>query len=189
MLGKGQIYSLDFIIAAGLLVLAIGLCLGIYESSTYQAKEAREKSELNAIALTAGSILLGESRCPLDTTAPVGNQAPPAFSASGYNAYGCSGKTPMDAMTKEKIMVPSNFKCRAVLKTGTTETLTTAANGCRDDPAAGAAPMDISSMERKFLVPKAALTKANYEKCIENSGCNLSSIYDEYILTFMVWRA
>ena len=55
---KGQIFSLDFMIAAGLAVLAIGMILNYYEMTAIAGKEARIKNEMTAVASVAATILI-----------------------------------------------------------------------------------------------------------------------------------
>lgn len=175
---KGQIYSLDFLIAAGLLALALGMLLGFFETAAYEGKEARTKNELAAIALTAGNVLLGANACP-----------DAAFRAQGYRAYGCYNAAGFGSATKSQLLIPAKFRCRIELNNSPTTALS---GGCRDDPvpagpsASPAPAQDIGSSERKFLSPfGAALSKNAYEKCIAASINCLA--YTENTLTVRVW--
>ncbi len=189
---KGQIYSLDFLIAAGLFVLAIGMLLNYFETSTYQAKEARTKNELSAVALTASNILLGNfAKCPLDNTPPG-----QGFRSQGYKVYGCGDIRSFASIKKKQLLIPDKFSCMVRLNGSLT---TSATGGCIDDPNFRAVPSgspapatqsDIASVERKFLSPSGNLTKTNYEKCISNQGANpCGASYTENTVRIEVWPA
>lgn len=177
---KGQIYSLDFLIAAGLLVLAIGILLGIFETSTYHGKEARVKNELNAVALTASNALLGSNKCPLDNTLPGLN-----FSTQGYRVYGCYNTNTFANATKSQLLVPAKFKCRIEINGAPT---TSDSDGCQDILDVDAVA-DVASVERTFLSPiTASLTKKDYERCIAAPGCTTYGNTENKI-TVKVWFA
>lgn len=169
---KGQIYSLDFLIAAGLLVLAIGMLLNYYETSTYQAKEARTKNELNAIALTAGNIISAKANC-----------AETAFGNQGYLVYGCIDPDDLSTLTKGQLLVPFEFKCQVMLNNSQK-------SGCSDILSATKNETDVAIVQKNILTitnPATTLSKESYDKCISNNGC--SGVYSESILLVKVWRA
>ena len=55
---KGQLLSLDFLLAMGLLVLAFGLALKFGETASFEFEEAREKNETNQTGEQAMILLL-----------------------------------------------------------------------------------------------------------------------------------
>jgi len=77
---RGQIFSLDFIIAMTIVVLAMGMLLNFYEISSYQSKEINLKNELNLVALNASHQMLQQNKCTLRNN----------FETQGYKFYGCS---------------------------------------------------------------------------------------------------
>ncbi|GEM_PF-6942189 len=182
---KGQIYSLDFLIAAGLLVLALGMLLNYFETAAYEGKEARTKNELTAIALTASNLLLSSNLCPDNS---VSN---PTFLWQGYKAYGCYNEPALrgnNSTTKAQLLMPAKFSCSITLN-GSAITDPTA--GCRADPEPGGAspspapPQDIGSVERKFLSTSPGILAKNiYEKCIAGFNC---PAYTENTLVVRVW--
>src|SRR3989338_6943448 len=99
---KGQLFSIDFLIAVALTVLAIGGLLNYYELSAGQAKEARGQNELNVIALTAGELMLRQNACVLART-PGGTTE---FIDQGYKLYNCVNITNFYDIQKSEIMVP-----------------------------------------------------------------------------------
>lgn len=167
---NGQLYSLDFLISVGLLVLAIGLTLNFYETTAYQEKEARTRNELNTIALTAANILAAKSTCP-----------EAAFSAQGYRAYGCYDRAKLSGISKSDLLIPADMSC-LVKRGNNIENLK--APGCaQSEPPP--TTTDVASVERPLLVPATApLTKTTYEKCIAQA-CDS---YVEETLTVKVWR-
>src|SRR3989344_5042310 len=102
---KGQLFSLDLVIAMGLATLAIGMLLNYYSIAASTDKETREQNELGIIAMNATSQLLEKNRCQTD------------FLPQGYKQHGCVETTPgavfspFKAMTKADMMVPRGYGC------------------------------------------------------------------------------
>ncbi len=171
---KGQIYSLDFLIAAGLLVLAVGMLLNYFETAAMQGKEARLKNELTAVALTASNVMASKTSCA-DNFRIAGEPL------QGYSAYGCYDTSPgkIAGLTRQHLMIPDGFGCR--VQSGN-DNISVA--GCSlADPTQ--AVHDVAVVERNLL-KASSLHKSAYEKCIfSGAGCNYT---DNQPLIVKVWR-
>lgn len=55
---RGQVFSLDLLVSAAVVVLAIGLLLNFYELSTHAQKESEINFEMRGIAERAGDLLV-----------------------------------------------------------------------------------------------------------------------------------
>ena len=164
---RGQIFSLDFLIAMGLAMLAMGMLLNYYETTANAEKEQRLQNEFVSVATNASALMLESSRCTTN------------FSAKGYKVYGCAEPGGFANMSKPALMVPSIFHCNI---SWSAEVVNSTNVECNET-----LPTDstsIASVERKFLAPISGLTKADYQKCIKGP-CNA---YDEYTLTVKVWK-
>ena len=178
---KGQLFSLDFLIAAGVAVLAVGIMLNYYDAAITSEKEGRLQNELNAIAMNASTQMLEKNRCATD------------FDSQGYKLYGCYYPGPgssFKTLQKEELMVPEGFECNATwknLSTGTSDSQTASSDlRCRAAPPAAG---DIASVDRNFLAPASgnSIDKTDYETCVFNYQ-DCTEIYDEYTLNMKVWR-
>ncbi len=182
---RGQAFSLDFVIAMSLAVLAIGMLLNNFETITYSEKEARLQNELAVIALNASSLMLELNRCTPSGT-PDG---PIEFIDQGYRLYGCSNPDLFQSRTKADLMVPTftpPIKCNITWGNNRTKQSfqLVGADRCADAvPATG----EIISIDRNFLSRASALAKADYEKCID-SNIDCSGVYGDFNLTVKVWR-
>jgi uncharacterized protein (UPF0333 family) len=171
---KAQIFSLDFIIAAGLVVLAIGMTINYYDIASITGKEARIKNEMTLIATNAATILLEANPCNLENE----------FKEQGYKMAGCSiiNNQPDNANTKAKLLIPETFNC-SIKKNGTTNLNIT---GCNSDPPTS--EIDIVAIDRNFTtINNFEIKKNEYEECIEN-GC--SGIYSDEgnWITVSIWK-
>lgn len=168
---NGQLFSLDFLVAMGLAVLAIGILLNYYETAASAEREQRVQNELTAVALNASAIMLEE----------VGSKCPDGdFLAQGYKIYGCAiagpGSSGFGNMQKEDLMIPDTFRCNISWNGGSSI-------ACADNPASAE---NIASVERGFLtLASAPLRKADYEKCIEGPIC---VAYTRNTLTVKIWK-
>jgi len=167
---RGQLFSLDFLIAMGLAVLAMGMLLNYFETTTNVEKEARVQNELNIVAMNASALVLedADSKCPEGI-----------FSAQGYKVYGCAIAGPENSgfgnIKKEDLMIPDTFKCDISWTGGDN-------NDCDDDPSSAG---NIASVERIFLERSQSLAKADYEKCAQGQSC---SAYTQNTLTVKIWK-
>ncbi len=174
---RGQIFSIDFLIAAGLAVLAIGMLLNYYETVANAEKESRTQNELAAIAANASSLILERNPCSLEI----------GFASQGYRVYGCMHTT-FTAMSKSDMMIPADFSCNLSWKdldNGTIQSQTTGAEPRCTNPV----PPDRSmvSVDRNFLAQQQiSLTKKDYENCIY--GLCSTLIYHKNVLTLKVWK-
>ena len=175
---KGQIFSLDFIIAMAIVALAIGLLLSFYQTTAAQEKEARTQNELNIIALNASNLLLEKNRC--EPEGAVGGATD--FADQGYKLFGCldGSKFTATPSTKSGLMIPYGFKCY-ITSSGN---FVNVANCESTDASANV--QDIAAIDRNFMGHVGSISKAEYEKCIAGTaGCTLQP----GILGVKVWKA
>lgn len=149
---KGQLFSLDFMMAMAITVLAIGLLLNFYELNVYEAKEARINNEIQLVATTAANLLLESNRCNTN------------FEDQGYKLYGCTDESGFDSLTKQQLMIPKGFNCFITIDG---PPITTPIPNCSTD-----APSDtqtVVSIERTFISGTGIIDKASFENCIDGS--------------------
>lgn len=169
---KGQIFSLDFLLAMGMVVLAIGLMLNFYELNANYAKEERVKSEITAIAINATEVLLSNEKCDLQ-----GGVGSNKFNNQGYEVFGCAKITKnAPPINKDEIMIPEGYSCRAEIDGDL-------ANGDCISDYTGVSEVVI--LDRTFMYTNNILKKDEYEECIDGApSCQLN----ERTLRLAVWR-
>ena len=164
---KGQFFSIDFLIAMTIAVLAIGMLLHFYEINTYEQKEARVQNELTLIAMNSSNILLNSNRC----------SAQNILTIKGYELHGCTNTSSWGSLTKTELMIPDEFNCYI-----TNDSLP-AINECRD--VLPATKSNISVIERSFLKRNSQITKTQYENCLDGS---CTGIYTTKELVVKIWK-
>ncbi|PIN85013.1 MAG: hypothetical protein COV47_04395 [Candidatus Diapherotrites archaeon CG11_big_fil_rev_8_21_14_0_20_37_9] len=169
---KGQYFSIDLLIAAGLAVLAMGLLLQFYELGSHQQKEITSQSELTLIGITASNILLEQSPCEL--LANFTNQ-------KGYKVMGCADKTKFDTITKSELMIPDGYGCSIVWGLPTTSDIHGECNGTVSDEIS-----NVVSIERTYFTPQGEITKENYENCIDAVICTGYNLNEK--LEVKIWK-
>lgn len=165
---KGQMFSVDVLLAAGIVVLGIGIILNNFEIITIQSKEARFTNELTTIAANATAMLLKES-CEMEEN----------WKNQGYLLTNCSKNT--GSTTKEQLMIPNEFKCYFEI-----DDTALNVNGCEDQKP-NEKIMDIGVIERKYVSITNNLTKKNYEKCIKNNINNICDLTEKTLKAY-IWR-
>ena len=165
---KGQVFSLDFIIALAVVAMTIGMTLHFYELNVYEQKEAMTRNELSLIGVTASNILLNGNQC----------RARVEVTDMGYELVGCTDMTALDSMTKAGLMIPDGINCYISLD-GTSNPITE----CATDAPSGI--KDIAVIRRDFLGETALITLAQYENCLNGTGC---SIYTPHTVTVKIWK-
>ncbi|MFH1391357.1 MAG: hypothetical protein ABIH20_03545 [Candidatus Diapherotrites archaeon] len=180
---KGQIFSLDFLIAMTLAVLAIGMLLNVYELSSYEIKEARLRNELTAIAINAGNNYIGENSCDPSNAGTV------KFSDQGYELLGCvNPNDPLNLFedtTKAELMIPDNIGCYVTLvdESNPSTLPRKMTSACQTDALENTE--NVLVIKRKFLSGD-NIEKAGFDNCISGMGsCPYSPTVNE--LTIKVW--
>jgi len=181
---KGQIFTLDFVIAMAVVVLAIGMVLNFYEMTMYEAKETQIKNELNIIALNAGNNYLLQNPC---NPSPAGSLK---FSNQGYELSHCVVTSSFVDTEKDDILIPDDVECYITLDKDGGGAPDEIMSYCPTEP--GSSVQNIASIKRKFLAAEGTgvITKKDFEDCIEfRNDCD--DIYETtpYELTVMVWKA
>ncbi len=167
---KAQLFSIDFLIAATLIVVIIGATLNFYEITSNSAKESNTRTELTIIGLTATQVLLKKHECELENN----------FKNQGYEVYGCSKLEESTKIKKDELMIPSEVKCRIEVD-GVLLNEGEADNKCTDDPTSA---FDVVSIERKFVQKTSEYTKQEYQNCVEGKSCNETI----KTLNLKIWR-
>ncbi|HZX19466.1 MAG TPA: VWA domain-containing protein, partial [archaeon] len=103
---KGQLFSLDFVIAMVITVLAIGMLLDFYEISSNQTKEINSQNELQIILGGVNNAITGTAKCE-----PIGDEGGINFAEQGYKLYGCINKTKLQSLGSSALMMPSGYEC------------------------------------------------------------------------------
>jgi len=164
---KGQFFSIDFLIAMVIAVLAIGMLLHFYELNTYEQQNARIQNELTLIAMNSSNILLNTNKC-LGTA---------SLTDKGYELQGCTDTTSWSSLTKAELMIPKGFKCY-ITKDGLPAISECTTNAPVNKP-------NISVIERRFLERNFPLTKTQYENCLDGTCIG---IYITQELMVKIWK-
>jgi len=164
---KGQFFSLDFIIAMAIAVLALGMLLHFYELNTYEQQNARTQNELTLIAMNSSNILLNTNNCTAQTS----------LKNKGYEMHGCTDTSSWGTLTKADLMIPDEFNCY-ITKGGSP-----AINGCVDVLLANTP--NIAVIERNFLERNLNILKSAYELCLDGGSCTL---YTPAKLMVKIWK-
>ncbi len=162
-------YSIDALMAAGIIVLCIGVILNNYEIITINTKEARFSNENATIAANAAEMLLASQKCELDYS----------FKEQGYGITNCSKISELSLQKKPSLLIPEQFKCYFEID-GSTLSI----EGC-EETKPNEKIKDITVIERKFLKYTNQLTKTTYEKCIKE-GCQGN--FEEKTMVVYIWR-
>ncbi|HZX33754.1 MAG TPA: hypothetical protein VFF09_00065 [archaeon] len=180
---RGQIFSLDFIIAMAIVALAIGLLLSFYQTTAAQEKEARVQNELNVIALNASNQLLEKNRC-----SPAGG-----FAGQGYKLFGCldgskfSSFSTSAGLSKGSLMIPEGFNCY-ITDMEAFGNIQILSNICPSDTPAGVT--DVASVERNFVGHAGDVTKYDYERCVAGLyPLDCAGAFGQKTINVKVWKA
>lgn len=156
---KGQIFSLDFLIATAIAILAIGLVFQYSELQVYDLKDSQIFGETKRIAGTAGSLLAGNPAitCDLKNSSGVKiTELPNCVDSS-------------TTIAKELLGIPSSYNCSIVPASGTLNSTECPSTG---NPSA----QDFYTVQRTIVMHNGALFKSDYDNCINGrSGCTLSA--------------
>ncbi|MEM4261722.1 MAG: hypothetical protein QXU92_00870 [Candidatus Diapherotrites archaeon] len=167
---KGQMFSIDVLLAAGIIVLGIGIILGNYELITIQNKETRFSAEATTIATNAALMLLKKTECQIQTE----------FQEQGYKINNCVNISPLFSYSKEELLIPKQFKCYFEINDSLLNI-----TDCDQKP--DEKVKDISTIEIAIVSTNEELTKKDYEKCIANYfgfDCPL----EKKTLKVYIWR-
>lgn len=165
---KGQILSLDFLVATAMAILAIGLVFQFSELQVYDVKDRQLFSETKRVAETAGNLLVGNPliTCKLRDNA---NTKTISYLPNCVNISAAGG------ITKERLGIPSTFKC---FVSGLTAT------GCEATPPNPSAVKNFYSVKRKIATSAGDLSKSVYDNCIKSGCINLAPVD----VTITAWK-
>ena len=164
---KGQFFSIDFLIAMAIAVLALGMLLHFYELNTYEQKEARIQNELTLIAMNSSNILLNTNNCTAKNN----------LSVKGYELHGCTDTSSWINLTKAELMIPLEVNCYI------TKGVSVAIDGCGTDALPNTP--NIAVIERTFLERNSKITKTQYENCLDGA---CAEIYTPKDLVVKIWK-
>ncbi len=152
---RGQVFSLDFLLAVSMIVLAIGLSINYFEVNQLNQKEIENQNELWNVANTAMDMLLTRSDTATDTY----------YMCRLRNS---AGSTTLDFLPNcipkgiipDKIKlglytVPEKYKCKFTNISETTINFHGNINGgkdCNVDFTANPIPQNYVSVQRKIIV-------------------------------------
>ena len=164
---KGQFFSIDFLIAMSIAVLALGMLLHFYEINTYEQQDAKIQNELTLIAMNSSNILLNTNKC----------SGASGLITKGYELQGCTNTTSWSGLTKAKLMIPTGFNCY-ITKGGVV-----AVTACNDTILT--TESNIAVIERIFLERTPQTTLSQYENCLDGS---CTGIYTTRELVVKIWK-
>ena len=171
---KGQLFSLDFILGALLMVFVLALVFQGIELNYYDAKEMQVDRELRMIGFNASERLLLSDEFDCDLVDSTGADL-------GVNAVYCLRTDLFNANTKARLGIPNDASC--LINVGAA-TLVPGCDNAAAYNAAKAAGANIYSFKRKAFPSTAALSKAALMNCIIGNACTLN----EADVTVSVWR-
>lgn len=180
---KGQIFSLDFILAVSLLVLSIGLAINYFEVTSLNASEAAHRQEMRLIAKTASDILVTDPSivCDLNTI----------LEQVAGSLPNCIRKTLEttkngDPITKTMLGIPSNFDAQLTNVNG--EPVTFPAEFSSPPPTT---ETDFVSMDRFVAVITSNdinLTKTRLRNCQKNGEGSANCPLKQSTIRLKVWK-
>jgi len=172
MNSKGQMFSLDLIIAISFVVLAIGLLYQQAELFHYYEKDNALQSELYRIGYNASNQLVGNP----DVICPLTTQTGGTIIDYLPNCLPSSGVT-KDAITKASLGIPDDYDCSIT---------PSISNYCLSSNLPGDAS-NVFSIDRNVVILNSgdSITKAQFEDCI-NSAVNCA--LEETTINLKVWK-
>ncbi|KHO55716.1 MAG: hypothetical protein J4478_04660 [Candidatus Diapherotrites archaeon] len=210
MNSKGQLFSLDLVIALALIVLAVGLLYRNAELFQYANKDSAIQAELYRVGLNASNQLVGNPQlnCALSELGPptglieflpncltvdrTGNL--PSGRHVGW------GKTAQ--ITKDALGIPDDYSCNIEFQPPLLTPIFIDEKGC-DDSYATAGAENIFSIERKVVFlnkellvgpgqPKensGHITKSELEDCRDDPALATPCLLMESTATLRVWKS
>jgi hypothetical protein len=157
---KGQIFSLDLLLALTALIVCIGLVLQTYELTSYDAKESMIWQKLNLTGQAAAERLVTDEDIACD------------LGVNGFETVNCLDSTKLGRIDKSALGIPADYGCRI-------EGVSIA--NCNDSLPAEAA--NVFSITRAVLV-ESSLNKTALYSCIYGATCNL----EPKEITVSLWR-
>jgi len=166
-MNKGQVFSLDTIIALTVLFFAIALLANSVESSQYSLNQELKFNQLKEKGVLALTALTSSPDFVCDA------------SASTFNTtlLNCVDQTKFDAMVQADLGLPSNFKCNITLGSAAPTNSICNTNLPADK--------SVVALTQDVLVSSSLLTKKEWHECIYTPTCPLST----KTLSVRVWHS
>jgi len=189
---KGQLFSLDLIIAIAIVIFAIGLLYRQAELFQYFSKDSDLQSELYRIGLNASNQLVSNPAivCQLDDSA--GNTIdflPNCFPQVINPAGMCPPGQQMNGVTMESLGIPEGYGCYVEIQAG----FSGAGKHCGvkvcDNQSPDSTVKNVFSIERRIILSKtwmgSGVSKKDFDDCISGSS---SCVLKEATLSLQVWK-
>ncbi len=143
---RGQIFSLDFLMAITVLVLAMGLAINYFETNTLNAKEIENQNDLWNAAKTASDVLVNHPDIVCNETSLFAARPAPM----DIKLQNCLPQNfPTPSITKARLGISSAYDCNISNLPGSTFNFGAAANECKNAVPTG---IDIVSIERRVVM-------------------------------------
>ncbi len=181
---KGQIWSLDVVLAAVLFTLAIGLIVGQTELNVFASQQDRNMRELQSMALLASYSLVSSPEVPITTPSPSSVRenircgAGPNGWSFDYDLswiQNCILNRP-GSLSPDSLGLPSGFDVRVEVDGGLFPWFVTTSS----------LPLDVPffSVSRRMLILPDVAGPSEFRSCLDG-GC-ASELHD---VTITVWRS
>jgi hypothetical protein len=201
-MSKGQVFSLDFLIAIFLIILAIGFILQFYEFSVYNLKEEDERIELHRIGSLASNLLVSSPFIVCELTSndestiisflknclSIKSGANPDPSWNPSISWNLSNKYAGE-IAKAYIGIPENFACKIEIDAPEISGNWHIDTDCVESYTPIPENKSVFSIKRKIVIYQDNDTfkvkKSDFEDCINDSlDCKLV----EGTITLWVWK-
>ncbi|MCD6433999.1 MAG: hypothetical protein J7L14_00100 [Candidatus Diapherotrites archaeon] len=163
---RGQIFSIDFLIAVGITILAIGLLLAMFELAAYRTRENAEWNLLKLITINAANKILHNEQWTCELV----------FSDSTPSIRLPNCLTQTTTLDKSAIGIPSNYECHTdgISIVGCNSSIPNSKN--------------VFTIKRKFvLINKDKISKEEFYVCLGKAAGNCIMQEKEFKLS--VWRS
>jgi hypothetical protein len=179
MQSKGQLFSLDLIIAVALVILALGLLYRQAELFQYFQKDDTMQAELYRIGLNASNQLVSNPSiaCPLSGSGPTLDYLPNCLPKN---------QSLLNKASKINLGIPGNFDCYISTVSHAIGQYT----GCKNLPPSNA--KNVFSIERQVVfmngASSASISKKELDDCIKSTAAFPCTALEKDTLTLQVWK-
>ncbi|MEK6972788.1 MAG: hypothetical protein AABW72_01990 [archaeon] len=166
---KGQIFSIDALVALIIATLVLGLTIQIIETQSYNLKQEQVFNELKTVGHNAANLLVSLPDISCDLISEDG---------TGLTLLNnCIDADKLKNIEKGKLGIPPNYKCRIKLQGAQM-------NACKDNDTHA---QNIYSEKRIILLHKGALEKKDISDCSNDpNNCKLKN--EKNLAEVSVWK-
>jgi hypothetical protein len=169
---NGQLLSLDFLLAIGLVILALGVSLKFSHQAVFEWQEQQERNELEKRGENAVLLLMSnpENTCEIKDTGGNG---------LGEHVNNCVNSATPSPITKETVGLPEEWDYSILNET-------TGGTWIAGNPSIPSGTPNVFSADVKAILSDSdgMITKAGLYSCLKKSGCTL----EEKTIRVMIWK-